>query len=100
MAQTQLPNGAGVSFSKVVVVAMGAIVTAVAIAERDGPRISRPNHGQSPEDGGDGKNVHKLLPQKGLVIQFRAAFGYPRLCPSKIGSVGFHYFTKLHIITH
>ena len=29
-------------------------MTAIAIAERDGPRISCPNYGQSPEDGGVG----------------------------------------------
>ena len=43
---------------KFLVVAMGAIATAVAIAERDGPRISRLKHWQSPEDGSDGQNVH------------------------------------------
>ena len=54
--------GAGVSICKVVVVAMGAISTAVTIAERDGPRISCPNYGQSPEDGGDWQHVHNFLP--------------------------------------
>ena len=53
-------SGAGVSICKVVVVAMGAISTAISIAERDGPRISCPNHGQSPQDGGDGQNVDNL----------------------------------------
>ena len=38
--------GAGVSPGEVVVVAMGPVAAAVAIAERDGPRISCPNHGQ------------------------------------------------------
>ena len=51
---TAVPSpGAGVSICKVVVVAMGTISTAVAIAEWYGPRISCPNYGQSPEDGGD-----------------------------------------------
>ena len=61
---------AGVSFCKVMVAAICALATAIAIAERDGPRISGPNHGQSPEDGGDGQNIHSLLPRKGLVVQF------------------------------
>ena len=68
---------------------MGAISTAVAIAERDGPRISCPDYGQSPEDGGDW-----FLPRKGLVYQFGAALGDPRLCQIKIGSVWFCYYTS------
>ena len=64
---------------------MGAIVTAVAIDERDGPRICGLNHGQSPEDGSDGQNVHNLIPWKDLVDQFWTTFGDPRLWPSKIG---------------
>ena len=66
---------------KVVVETMGAISTAVSIAERDGPRISCLNYGQSPEDGGDWQHVHNFLPRKGLVYQFGAALGDPRLCP-------------------
>ena len=47
--EAAVPNsGAGVSFCKVVVVAMGTIAAAMKIAERDGPRISGQNHGQSP----------------------------------------------------
>ena len=79
---------------------MGAISTAVAIAERDGPRISCPDYGQSPEDGGDWQHVHNFLPRKGLVYQFGAALGDPRLCQIKIGSVWFCYYTLIHIITH
>ena len=45
----------------VVVVAMGAVVTATATEERDGPHISSPNHKQPPEDGGDEQIVHYLL---------------------------------------
>ena len=82
------------------VVAMGAISTAVSIAERDGPLISCPNYGQSPEDGGDWQHVHNFLPRKGLVYQFGAALGDPRLCQMKIGSVWFYYYTLIHIITH
>ena len=93
--------GAGVSICKVVVVAMGAISTAVAIAERYGPHISCPNYGQSPEDhdGGDWQHVHNFLPRKGLVYQFGAALGDPRLCQIKIRSVWVCYYTLLHIIT-
>ena len=61
---------AGVSFCKVLVVAMGSIAAAVAIAERYGPCIAGPNHRQSSEDGGDGQDVHNLLPRKGLIDQF------------------------------
>ena len=61
---------AGASFCKVLVVAIGAIATAGAIAERDGSYISSQNHWQTPEDGGDGQNVHNLLSQKSLVDQF------------------------------
>ena len=49
---------------------MGAIATAIAIAERGWSCISGPNHGQYPQDGGDGQNVHNLPPGKGLVDQF------------------------------
>ena len=49
----------------------------VTIAERDGPRVSSPNHRQSPEDGGDWQNIHNLLPRKGLVDQFGAALVDP-----------------------
>ena len=49
---------------------MGAIATAVAIAERDGSRITGPYHWQSPEDGGDGQNVHSFPSMKSLVDQF------------------------------
>ena len=95
---TAVPSsGAGVSFCKVVVVAMGAITTTFAIAERDGPRISGPNHGQSLEDGGDGQNVHNLLHRKGLVGQFWAALGDPRLLSSKLGSDMFRYYIWLHV---
>jgi hypothetical protein len=70
---------AGVSFRKVLVVAMGSIATAVAIAKRDGPCITgqklAPNHRQSSEDGGDGQDAHNLLPWKGLIDQFWAALG-------------------------
>ena len=79
---------------------MGAIATAVAIAERDGPRISGPNHGQSLEDGGDGQNVYNFFSRKGLVYQFRATFGDPRLWPRKIGSdvyITTHYNVLMHI---
>ena len=58
------------AFCKVLVVAMSFIATAVAIAERDGPCIAGPNHRQSSEDGGDGQDVHNLLPRKGLIDQF------------------------------
>ena len=52
--RTAVPSpGAGVSIWKVVVVEIRTISTAVAIAELDGPRISCPNYGQSPEHGGD-----------------------------------------------
>ena len=67
----------GVSFCKVVVVAVGAVATAIAIAEWDGPCISCPNHGQSPEDRSDGQHVQDLFPLEGLVDQFRAALGDP-----------------------
>ena len=68
---TAVPSpGAGVSSCKVLVAAMGAIATAVATAERDGPRISGQSHRQSPEDGGDGQNIHNLFPRKGLVDKF------------------------------
>jgi hypothetical protein len=88
--------GTGVSLCKVVVVTMGAIATSVAIAERNGPRISSPNHWQSPQDGGYGQNVHNLLPRKCLVDQFRATLGDPRLWQR----VRDHQmFMLLHIIT-
>ena len=61
----------------VVVVTMCAISTAVTIAERDDPRVSSPNHRQSPEDRGDWQNIRNLLPRKGLVDQFGAALGDP-----------------------
>ena len=48
---------------------MGAIATAVAIPERDGPPISGPNHGHSPEDGSNEQKVHNLLPQNGFLDQ-------------------------------
>jgi len=60
----------GVSFCKVVVVAMGAVATAIAIAKRDGPCISCPNHWQSPEDRSDGHHVQDLFPRQGLVDKF------------------------------
>ena len=45
----------------VVVVAMGAVVTATVIAKQDGSHISSVNHRQPPENGGDGQNVCYLL---------------------------------------
>ena len=42
---------------------MGAISTAVTVAERDGPRVSGPNYRQSPEDIGDWQNVHNFCSQ-------------------------------------
>ena len=59
------------------VVAMGALATAIAIAKRDGPSISSPNRRQPPEDGGDGQNVHYLLSQKCLVDKLRTTLSYP-----------------------
>ena len=66
--RTAVPSpGTGISTCKVMIVSMGAISTAVAVAERDCPRVSGPNYGQSPEDIGDWQNVHNFLPLKGLV---------------------------------
>ena len=62
---------------------MCAISTAVAIAERDGPRVSSLNHRQPPEDRGDWQNIHNLLARKGLVDQFGAALVDPSLCAIK-----------------
>ena len=68
---TAVPSpGTGVSTCKIVVVAMGTILTAVAVAERNGPRVSCPNYRQPPEDIGDRRNVHNFLSQKGLVDEF------------------------------
>ena len=93
--QVQLPAVsspcAGVSSGEVIVVAMGSIATAVAIAERDCSSVSSPNNRQSSENGGDGQNVYNLLPRKGLIDQVWAALGDPRLWPSKIWSDVFCY---------
>ena len=56
---------------------MGTVATATAMAERDGPSISRPNHKPPPEDGGDGQIVHYLLSLKCLLDELRTAIGYP-----------------------
>ena len=63
-------HSTGISTCKVVIVSMGAISTAVAVAEQDGPRVSGPNYRQSPEDIGDWQNVHNFFPRKGLVDEF------------------------------
>ena len=101
---TAIPcSRSGVSLCKVVVVTMGTIATAVAIAEGDGPRISCKNHGQSSEDGGYGQNVQNLFPRKGLVYQFWAALGNPRFWPSKGGPCFFvstYYYILLRINTY
>ena len=55
---------AGISAGKVMVLAMGSVATATAIALLDGSLISSPIHWQPPEDGGDGQNVHYLLSWK------------------------------------
>ena len=65
------------SAGEVMVVAMGTVATATAMAERDGPSISRPNHKPPPEDGGDGQIVHYLLSLKCLLDELRTAIGYP-----------------------
>ena len=52
---------AGVSPSKVMVIAMGSISAAVAITERDGTRIPSPDHRQPPKERCDGKNVYNFL---------------------------------------
>ena len=52
---------------EVVVVVMGSIATATVIAERDGPCISSPNHGQPPEDAGDEQFVYYFLSPAGNV---------------------------------
>ena len=41
--------------------------------EREGPRISSPNHRQPPKDGGHGQNVHYLLSLKCLVDELRSS---------------------------
>ena len=68
---TAVPSpGTGVSTCNVVIVSMGAISTAVAVAEWDGPSVSCQNYRQSPEDIGDWQNIHSFLPLKGLVDEF------------------------------
>ena len=60
----------GICPCKIMVVTMGAIATALALAVRDGPCISCQNYGQSPKDRSDGQHVHDLFPWQGLVDQF------------------------------
>ena len=60
---------------------MGTFVTAVEIAKRDGPSISGPNHGQSPQDHSRMEVMGKmLLLRKGLVDDAHG-FSLPKCTP-------------------
>jgi hypothetical protein len=59
----------GVSSGEIMVEAMSSVETASKIAEGYGSSISSQNHRQSPEDGGDGQNIYKLVPWKGFIDQ-------------------------------
>ena len=58
-----------VSQGEGVVIAMGAVATAIAIAELDGTIITCPHYRQPPKDGGDGQDINNLLPRKSLIDQ-------------------------------
>ena len=81
---------------------MGTIATAVTIAQRDGPSISCPNHGQSSEDEGDGQMVHKyhnLLPLKGAMDHFEqhlATHGSGKAKNGQTCSVTTHYYIPIN----
>ena len=63
------------------VLAMGTVVTAIAIAKQDGSRISSQDRWQLPEDGGDGQNVHYLLlPKPRLVIRSSCNYTWLNVC--------------------
>ena len=61
-------SSSGVSPGEGVIIAMGAVAAAIAIAERDGTSITCPHYRQPPKDGGDGHNINNLLLRKSLAL--------------------------------
>ena len=94
-----------VSPGEVVVVPMGAVAASVPIVERNGPRISSPNHRQPSQDWGDGQNVDDLFSRQGFIYQLGAALGDPRLCQGRTDSTQLefimtYYYILLYIIAY